>query len=152
MVMQNKPQQWHIGCSGFSYKEWKTVFYPDKLPQSKWFSYYSSVFDSLELNVTFYRFPTIKMLQRWYSNSPATFHFAVKVPRLITHMKQLNQTEGLLSDFYTSCKNGLKDKLGAILFQFPPKFIYTAERLEKIIHAVDPACSNAVEFRHSSWW
>ena len=142
----------HIGCSGFHYKDWKGIFYPDDIPQRKWFEYYSSKFDTLELNVTFYRFPQLKFLQNWYSISPDGFSFAIKVPRLITHYKQLNDCEKLLNDFYSTAELGLKDKLGAVLFQFPPQFKYSDERLERIINHLHNGFTNSVEFRHESWW
>lgn len=144
--------KWHIGCSGFSYKEWKNVFYPPKLPVRKWFSYYSDRFNTLELNFTFYRFPRLPLLQNWYEKSPEYFSFAVKAPRLITHYKQLNDCEGLLLDFQTVCREGLKEKVGPLLFQFPARFTYTPERIERIIASMDPSFVNVVEFRHSSWW
>lgn len=143
---------WHIGCSGFHYREWKTVFYPEKLPQRKWFEYYSSKFDTLELNVTFYRFPQVSFLENWYNISPAHFLFSVKVPRLITHYKRFNDTDRLLSDFYTSIRTGLKDKLGPVLFQLPPQIVYSREMLLKIMDSVDPSFQNVIEFRHESWW
>jgi uncharacterized protein YecE (DUF72 family) len=143
---------WYIGCSGFHYKEWKGIFYPDKLPQSKWFEYYSRQFNTLELNVTFYRFPQHSFLQNWYKKSPEQFLFSVKAPRLITHYKQFNDTEKLLSDFYTTIRQGLMNKLGAVLFQLPPQAIFTEERLQKIIHSLDKSFNNVVEFRHQSWW
>src|SRR5437868_13191221 len=109
--------QWHIGCSGYHYSSWKEVFYPKDLPQKKWFDFYASRFDTLELNVTFYRFPQLRFLQNWYSISPDGFSFAVKAPRLITHFKQFNECERLLDDFYTTTKEGLAEKLGPLLFQ-----------------------------------
>jgi uncharacterized protein YecE (DUF72 family) len=144
--------KWHIGCSGFSYREWKDVFYPEKLPQRKWFEYYATHFDTLELNVTFYRFPQATVLQKWYDVSPEHFSFSVKAPRLITHYKQLNDCESLLDDFYTVVGDNLKDKTGCILFQFPPAFHYTPERLEKIIKNMRGGFKNVAEFRHPSWW
>ena len=144
--------KWNIGCSGFSYKEWKNVFYPPKLPLSEWFTYYSSHFSTLELNFTFYRFPRLAMLQNWYAKSPGDFSFAVKAPRLITHYKQLTDCESLLHDFYKVCREGLKEKLGPLLFQFPSRFTYTEERLRRIVAAIDPLFVNVVEFRHVSWW
>jgi uncharacterized protein YecE (DUF72 family) len=144
--------KWHIGCSGFHYKDWKGIFYPDNIPQRKWFEYYSSKFDTLELNVTFYRFPQLQFLQNWYSISPAGFSFAIKAPRLITHYKQLNACENLLNDFYTTAGQGLKDKLGAVLFQFPPQFKYSDERLERVVNHLNKEFTNSVEFRHESWW
>jgi uncharacterized protein YecE (DUF72 family) len=144
--------QWHIGCSGFHYKEWKEVFYPKGLPQRKWFDYYCEHFDTLELNVTFYRFPEMASLQNWYNKSPARFLFSVKAPRLITHYKKFEDCASLLADFYTTIRNGLQEKLGCVLFQLPPSLAYTPALLTKIAGQLDPAFNNVIEFRHSSWW
>ena len=76
----------------------------------------------------------------------------MKVNRLITHYKLLADTEIILSDFYKTCRDGLQEKLGAILFQFPPKFTYTQERLQRIINSLDNSFTNVVEFRNASWW
>jgi len=143
---------WRIGCSGFHYKEWKGVFYPDKLPQSKWFDYYASQFNTLELNVTFYRFPRVAYLENWYKKSPEGFDFTVKAPRLITHFKRFKDCERLLDDFYNAISEGLKEKLGAVLFQLPPQLTYDKEILELIINSVHTSFTNVVEFRHESWW
>src|SRR6186997_2521864 len=97
---------WRIGCSGFHYKEWKGEFYPEKLPQTKWFEYYAELFNTLELNVTFYRFPRVEYLQNWYNKSPDGFDFTVKAPRLITHYKKFKDCESLLEDFYNSLREG----------------------------------------------
>lgn len=144
--------KWFIGCSGFHYKEWKNKFYPEKLPQSKWFDYYCQQFNTLELNVTFYRFPQLSFLENWYKKSPTDFCFAVKVPRLITHYKQFKETGELLSDFYSTVKDGLKEKLGPILFQLPGKITYNADLLKRIVNSLDDKFINTVEFRHASWW
>ncbi len=144
--------KWIIGCSGFHYREWKEVFYPAGLPQSKWFDHYSSQFNSIELNVTFYRFPQLSFLENWYSKSPKHFIFAVKAPRLITHYKKFTDSARLLKDFYTTCKKGLKDKLGSVLFQLPPGMIYTKEKLGLIVKCMNNSFDNVVEFRHESWW
>ena len=114
-----KKIDWHIGCSGFYYPDWKLKFYPEGLPQSKWFEYYSSKFNTLELNNTFYRFPQIAALQTWYRRSPASFLFSVKAPRLITHYNKFENSQPLLTDFYTAISAGLKEKLGCVLFQLP---------------------------------
>src|SRR5690349_13147184 len=98
--------QWHIGCSGFHYKEWKEVFYPKGLPQRKWFDHYCEHFDTIELNVTFYRFPELTSLQNWFHKSPDRFLFSVKAPRLITHYKKFEDCAGLLTDFYTTVRDG----------------------------------------------
>lgn len=144
--------QCRIGCSGFSYKEWKDVFYPPKLPQKRWFEYYCTRFNTLELNVTFYRFPQLGFLQNWYDKAPQDFIFSVKVPRAITHYKKFIDTEQLLNDFYTTIKHGLKEKLGAVLFQLPASTKYSEDVLMRIINQVHTAFTNVIEFRHSSWW
>lgn len=144
--------EWQIGCSGFHYKDWKGIFYPDKMPQRQWFEYYSSRFHTLELNVTFYRFPQLSFLENWYAKSPGHFSFAVKVPRLITHYKQFRDSQSLLIDFYTTIRKGLRDKLGPVLFQLSPQYHFTEERLEHILKQMDPAFDNVIEFRHITWW
>lgn len=144
--------EWHIGCSGFHYKDWKEVFYPKGVPQRKWFEYYGEHFKTLELNVTFYRFPVVSMLQSWYERSAPDFTFSVKAPRIITHFKKLNDCGELLHDFYQTIEEGLKEKTGCVLFQFPPGFHFSEERLTKIIDSLDPNFPNVVEFRHESWW
>lgn len=143
---------WHIGCSGFHYKHWKEIFYPKDLPQKRWFEYYCRHFNTVELNVTFYRFPQISFLENWYNKSPHRFKFAVKAPRAITHFKQFHETEGLLADFYGTVAEGLKTKLGCVLFQLPPRIAYTEERLHRIIGSLDLSFKNVLEFRHLSWW
>ena len=144
--------KWHIGCSGYHYRDWKEIFYPPGLPQKKWFEYYNTRFDTLELNVTFYRFPQLKFLENWYNVSSPDFVFTVKAPRLITHYKKFNDCEGLLNDFYDTTLVGLKEKLGTVLFQFPPSFSYSADRLELVIQNLSGEVKNVLEFRHSSWW
>ena len=149
---QIKMIQWHIGCSGFHYKDWKVIFYPKDIPQRLWFEYYCTHFNTLELNVTFYRFPQISMLESWYKRSPSDFLFSVKAPKLITHYKKMNDCGALLQDFYNTVEEGLKEKAACVLFQFPPSFDYTLERLENIIDNFNPLFPNVVEFRNESWW
>ncbi len=144
--------QYFIGCSGFYNKDWKEIFYPSSLPQSKWFEFYCTQFNTLELNTTFYRFPTTVMLQKWYDQSPANFKFSVKAPRLITHYKRFNEVQSLLYDFYTSVREGLKEKLGCVLFQLPARITYSEDFLQRIIQNLDITFKNVIEFRHLSWW
>jgi len=145
-------KKWFIGCSGFAYKEWKEVFYPQGLPQSKWFDYYTQHFNTLELNVTFYRFPTLKSLQAWYDKAPDGFVFSAKVPRWITHYRRYEETERMLGDFYGLLKDGLKEKMGVVLFQLPGQFAYSTEKLHKIIAQLDYSFTNVIEFRNEGWW
>lgn len=143
---------YYIGCSGFYYRSWRGVFYPEKLPQKKWFDYYCQHFNTLELNVTFYRFPQLSFLENWYNKSPDDFKFSVKAPRIITHFKKFNDIKQLIEDFYSVINIGLKQKLGSVLFQLPPMLTYSEELLEKIVSSLDKNFINVVEFRHESWW
>jgi uncharacterized protein YecE (DUF72 family) len=144
--------EWWIGCSGFHYKNWKDRFYPPKLPSTKWFEYYCQSFNTVELNVSFYRYPTLKALNGWYDRSPERFRFSMKAPRLITHFKKFHQVKRETDDFYLLAREGLREKLGPILFQLPPAMAYSEESLGRIIETVDPSFVNAVEFRNVSWW
>jgi uncharacterized protein YecE (DUF72 family) len=144
--------EWHIGCSGFHYKHWKGTFYPDGLPQTKWFSFYAQHFNTLELNVTFYRFPRLRVLRNWYELAPEGFQFSVKAPQAITHYRQFHNTVDMLSDFYGTVRAGLDEKLGPVLFQLPPRLRYEPERLQRILDQIDPTFDNVLEFRHPSWW
>jgi uncharacterized protein YecE (DUF72 family) len=143
---------WYIGCSGFHYSDWKLKFYPEGLAQRKWFDYYCEHFDTIELNVTFYRFPQLSFLQNWYAKSPPEFRFSVKAPRAITHYKKFNDTVDLLNSFYDTINNGLQEKLGPVLFQMPPSVHYNEEKLNKIIDSLNPSFNNVLEPRHVSWW
>ena len=144
---------YYIGCSGFSYRDWKGVLYPEGLPPRKWFEYYTQQFNTLELNVTFYRLPELTAFEGGYAKSPADSRFAVKAPRLVTHYKKFNaEAQPALADFYATVQEGLREKLGPVLFQLPPKAAYTDELLHRILDSLDPAFTNVIEFRHPSWW
>jgi uncharacterized protein YecE (DUF72 family) len=143
---------YEIGCSGFHYPDWKGQFYPEKLAKSKWFEYYATHFNTVELNVTFYRTMKLSFFEGLYARSPEDFTFSVKAPRLVTHYKKFQDCKDTLDAFYGSVQEGLKDKLGAVLFQLPPSTHYSEETLERVIGCIDPAFENTVEFRHESWW
>lgn len=144
--------QCFIGCSGYYYQAWKGEFYPQGLPTSKWLTYYSEIFNSIEINSTFYKFPTVKSLQGFYNKTPQSFRISIKVNREITHYKKFKNVDKEIKEFYAIARDGLKDKLGALLFQMPPKFVYTPENLYHIINSLDGTFDNVLEFRHSSWW
>lgn len=143
---------WRIGCSGYHYAEWRGIFYPEDLPQKSWFDYYTSHFNTLELNVTYYRFPRPDVLRRWKERSPENFSFTVKAPRHITHFRKFKDAQRMLSDFYGLATAGLEEKLGCVLFQFPANFHYTPDRLERITEMLDVSVHNVLEFRHETWW
>lgn len=140
-----------IGCSGWSYKEWKGLIYPERLPPAKYLAYYAEHFDTVEVNSTFYRLPSIKTVQCWYTNVPSGFKFSLKINRQITHLKRLKQSTEELKIFY-GYSDILKEKMGPFLFQFPRSFIFNEERLESLLANLNPSYENVVEFRHQSWW
>ncbi len=140
------------GCSSFYNRLWSGVFYPENLIQSKWFAFYCEHFNTFELNSTFYKFPTAKILEGWCKKSPANFTFAVKAPRLITHYQKLIDCSQEIDDFYAACDVGLKEKMGCLLFQFQPSFKYDENTLALILKNLKPHFKNVVEFRNSAWW
>jgi uncharacterized protein YecE (DUF72 family) len=144
--------KWWIGCSGFHYKHWRNDFYPEGIAMKNWFEYYCQHFNAVELNVTFYRFPSVPFLKTFYKRSPEEFRFAVKAPRAITHYKKFVDAADFLSSFYDTVNKGLKEKIGCILFQLHPRTAYSEEKMQQIIDCLDPAFPNVIECRHETWW
>lgn len=144
--------KWYVGCSGFSYNDWTKTFYAEDLPKKQWLEYYATQFNTLELNVTFYRFPTQVMLRNFHDRTPDDFVFAAKVPRLITHYKSLIDCQSLMTDFYNTFREGLLNKGGPVLFQFPGKFTYSERALQLVLDIVSNEFTNVIEFRDVSWW
>lgn len=142
----------HPGCSSYYNRQWLSIFYPEGLLSKEWFAYYCTQFNTYELNASFYKFPTTKTLQTWYKKSPDGFVYSIKAPKLITHTKKFVDCANELAEFYKACESGLKDKLGCVLFQLPPSYNYTPERLTLILASVDPDFDNVIEFRNASWW
>jgi uncharacterized protein YecE (DUF72 family) len=141
-----------IGCSGYYYREWKGQFYPAELPSTKWLRYYTEHFNTIEINATFYRMPTLKSLGKWYNDTPADFAFTVKAPKLFTHLKRM---KGILEEqaaFYDTCFTALKDKLRCILYQFPASVKYSEQMLEAIMSMSNVPVLHAIEFCDLSWW
>lgn len=141
-----------IGCSSFYNRLWKDIFYPPEVPTKKWFEYYSTQFGSFEINSSFYKMPTVRSLKGWANRTPEDFTFSIKVPKEITHIRRLTDCTELLDEFYSVAREGLGDKLGCILFQFPPSFRYSEENLKLLIQSVRPGFEIAVEFRNETWW
>jgi uncharacterized protein YecE (DUF72 family) len=142
----------YIGCSGFIYPEWKGRFYPPDLARSRWLSHYSSKFNTVELNGTFYRFPVVKNLKIFYENTPDDFKFSIKANRIITHSLKMKNTREKVDEFMQIAEDGLMDKLGCVLFQLPPSFKYSEENLDSILNSVPLKPSTIIEFRNISWW
>jgi len=141
----------NVGCSGWFYWHWKDRFYPSNVPQSKWFKYYTTKFNTVELNSTFYHFPKISTAKNWYKQSPKNFIYTLKVNRVITHIKKFKATSRLVKDFY-KVGDELKEKIGCFLFQLPPSLKFNKKKLDEIIDQLDLKRRNVLEFRHDSWF
>ncbi|NPA52132.1 MAG: DUF72 domain-containing protein [Aquificae bacterium] len=142
----------YIGTCGYFYWDWKGKFYPNELKPHQWFSFYAKHFDTLEINSTFYKFPTPSSLTAWYKKAPKDFIFSLKVNKTITHIKRFKDTKEELNRFYMLSAKYLKEKLGIFLFQLPPSFRYSPQNLELIVNQIDPTFKNCIEFRHESWF
>lgn len=138
------------GTSGFSYREWKGPFYPADLPARGMLGYYASRLPAVEINNTFYRQPTEEMLRGWRSQVPASFRFAIKAPRRITHVKRLRGCGEEVS-FLLERTAVLEQSLGAVLFQLPPSLRRDDALLAAFADALPPGTRGAFEFRHPSW-
>jgi uncharacterized protein YecE (DUF72 family) len=143
----------YAGTSGWAYPQWKPDFYPAKLPAAKFLSYYGTRLNSVELNYTFRRFPTEKLLAGWIAATPADFKFAVKAHQNITHVKRLKDAEEWTSRFLASLAL-LQDagKLGPVLFQLPPFLRCDLPRLKNFLAQLPRDSRVAFEFRHESWF
>jgi uncharacterized protein YecE (DUF72 family) len=143
-----------VGTSGYSYAPWRGVFYPEKLPAEKMLAYYASRLPTVEINNTFYRLPSAELLARWAAEVPASFSFALKAPRRITHERRLAGAEDTVGHFLAAA-TALASKLGPVLFQLPPFLRKDLPRLEaflKLLRQTAPAARAAFEFRHDSWF
>ncbi len=140
-----------IGTSGYSYAEWKGSFFPQELPQSKFLEFYSRALDTVEINNTFYRFPTSKVIEQWREETPEGFTFAVKANRRITHLSRLANVSDTTHSFVERCRE-LGTRLGPILFQLPPQFKRNDERLAEFLASLPEGERYAMEFRHESWF
>jgi uncharacterized protein YecE (DUF72 family) len=119
-----------IGISGWRYPPWRGVFYPAGLPQYRELEYASRKFSTIEINGTFYSLQKPDSFERWYHDTPPDFVFSVKGPRYISHIKRLKDIEGPLANFFASGIFNLREKLGPILWQFPPSFRYDADKMK----------------------
>lgn len=142
----------HVGCSGWFYSHWRGLFYPRDEPTTKlWFGYYANVFQTVELNAPFYRWPKPATVRRWKRDAPPGFRYSVKVNQTITHERRLRRTGELVASYY-EIADVLGEQMGCFLFQFPPSYHYSPSRLRSIVTQLDPARRSVVEFRHRSWW
>ena len=139
-----------IGTSGWVYPHWREIFYPAKLRQKNWFSYYAEYFDTVEINNTFYRLPTDTAFAKWRSQAPPGFLYAVKASRFLTHMKKLKDPEQPLQTFMEHAAL-LGATLGPILYQLPPCWHVNLPRLESFLALLPGQYQHVIEFRDPSW-
>src|SRR5258708_7506830 len=145
--------QLRVGTSGYSYKQWKGSFYPEKLPDREMLSFYAKQFSTVEINHSFYRMPTENVLLQWAKSVPEGFRFALKANQQITHIQRLRNCESTLKRFLevASVLND-GDHLGPILVQLPPTFKFDRPLLEDFLALRPEAFSFAFEVRHPSWY
>ncbi len=140
----------YVGTSGYSYNEWKGTFYPAELPDGEMLAYYGGRFNTVEINNTFYRLPTAKLLASWAEQVPGSFRFTLKASRKITHLKRLQEVEEE-TDYLVRTALGLDGRLGTILFQLPPNLKKDAPRLENFLKLLPRELRASFEFRHPTW-
>lgn len=140
----------HIGTSGWQYRHWRGIFYPEKLKTNEWLAFYSRQFDCVEVNSTFYRLPGREAIVRWRESVPPGFVFAVKAPRRITHFKKLKNCEDALEELFHRLE-AFGDALGPVLFQLPPRWRCNARRLADFLDMLPEDRRLAFEFRDPTW-
>lgn len=140
-----------VGTSGWHYAHWRGRLYPADLRPEQYLSRYAEVFDTVEVNNTFYRLPDEETFRAWRATVPPGFAFAVKASRYITHMKKLKDPEGPLANVLGRAEL-LGPNLGPILFQLPPNWRFDRERLARFLAALPPGRRYAVEFRNDTWY
>ena len=140
-----------IGTSGYNYPEWKGSFYPVDLPAAKMLPFYAARFPTVEINYTFYRMPTEKLVAGWAAQTPSPFKLTLKAPRRITHDSRLRNC-GELVNAFCQVAGTLEAKLGALLFQLPPTAKKDVALFDAFLAELPPKVTAAFEFRHPSWF
>ena len=143
--------RWLAGTSGFSYKEWKGPFYPPDISPSAMLAFYATRLPAVEINNTFYRMPRAEVLANWRDAVPASFRFAIKASRRITHQAKLADCADAVG-YLAAGLETLGDKLGCVLFQLPPYVRKDVALLDAFLANWPTAFPAAVEFRHASWF
>jgi uncharacterized protein YecE (DUF72 family) len=141
----------YVGTSGYSYKEWKGTFYPKGLQAQKMLRYYGERFRTVEINSTFYGMPKVSILEGWAEAVPADFHFVLKAPKEITHVRRLKDAGDLVSQLI-EVAGALTERGGPLLFQLPPTSKKDVPRLRAFLALLPLQLRATFEFRHSSWF
>lgn len=140
-----------IGTSGWSYKHWQKTFYPEGTKPGSQFAYYSSIFETVEINNSFYKLPSRETFENWRASAPPEFIFAVKGSRFITHMKKLLDPSKSFTLFFDRIV-ALEEKLGPVLFQLPPRWKVNPRRLSEFCAILPSGLRFAFEFREPTWY
>jgi uncharacterized protein YecE (DUF72 family) len=142
----------HVGCSGWNYKDWRERVYPKGLAANRWLEHYATLFDTVEVNSTFYRLAKREAVARWVEQTPPHFLFALKASRYLTHIKRLTDLDQGVARFYERIEPLVgTPKLGPVLWQLPGTFQRDDERLASALRALPPG-RHCFEFRHESWF
>ena len=139
-----------VGCSGWSYKDWRGVVYPEQLPQRRWFEHYQQLFDTVELNSTFYRLPAPSTVEGWAAAARPEFLFAVKLGAFGSHRMKLGDAASWLPNHLDRIAR-LGEHNGPTLVQLPPRWKRNVPRLDEFLSVAPRAMRWAVELREPSW-
>ncbi|HUG53304.1 MAG TPA: DUF72 domain-containing protein [Vicinamibacteria bacterium] len=139
-----------VGTSGYSYKEWKGRFYPEKMKEADMLRFYAERFSAVEINNTFYRMPKVDLLRRWAEQTPEGFTFVLKAPQRITHQKRLGEVASEVA-YLLETAAALGARLGPVLYQLPPYMKKDVGRLQSFLDGLPAQPAAAFEFRHESW-
>ena len=141
-----------VGCSGWNYADWRERVYPRGVPPRRWLSHYATMFDTVEVNSTFYRLASREAVAEWVAQTPDDFVFALKASRYLTHMKRLTDLDSGIARYYERIEPLVgTPKLGPIVWQLPQNFHRDDERLAAALAALPPG-RHCFEFRHPSWF
>lgn len=140
-----------IGTSGWQYRSWKDRFYPPGTPQRAWLQHYVTRFPTVEVNNSFYMLPSEQTFEAWRAAAPPGFRYAIKASRYITHIRRMRQAKDSVDLFWSRARS-LGDRLGPVLFQFPPNLRADSALLAAFLHVLPKGMRPAFEFRDASWW
>ena len=143
-------EQIRIGTSGWLYKHWQGIFYPEDISQKQWFTYYARSFDTVEINSTFYHLQNASVFEHWRQQAPGGFLYSIKASRIITHNQRLEGCQDTLETFLSRASL-LGETLGPVLFQLPPSFSLDLSRFESFLALLPQGFSYAMEFRNPTW-
>ena len=140
-----------IGCSGWNYRHWRGLFYPEKMAAKNWFDFYAEQFDTVEINNSFYRLPKAETFDKWRTQAPPGFQYAIKANRYLTQAKKLKDCAEPVARMMAPVRH-LEQTLGPILYQLPPSLRINLPRLEEFLGLLPRDLTHVLEFREPSWY